>query len=157
MAGENGNIFTWDLRKMRCRSKKKLRDSQRITSFVYSVSDQLAVGTRDGIVSVFSGWTKILDESEMQILEPTRIIMSLTTAVDYLTFNDDGQLLSLSSSDRKDSVRVAHQPSCSIYSNWPTSKTPLNYVFCTSFSRDNRYLALGNARGRVLLYHLSSP
>ena len=156
LAGGNGSIFTWDLRKMRCKSKNKLGDSQRTISCAYSVSDQMAVGTRDGIVRVFSDWNKLLNDSEVRTLEPTRHIMSLRTAVDNLTFSSDGQLLSLSSSISKDAVRIAHQPSCTLYSNWPTSKTPLSYVFCTAFSRDNRYLALGNARGRVLLYRLIS-
>jgi len=41
-----------------------------------------------------------------------------------------------------------------IFSNWPTSKSPLHYVHSTAYSPNSGYLAIGNARGRVLLYRL---
>ena len=80
--------------------------------------------------------------------------MSLKSVVDGVSYNCGGNLLALSSSVCKDSLRMVKQPSCTICSRWPTSKTPVNFVFCTTFSRESRYLAVGNARGRVLLYSL---
>ena len=51
-------------------------------------------------------------------------------------------------------LRVLHVPSMTVFSNWPTSKSPLHYVHSTAYSPNSGYLAIGNARGRVLLYRL---
>ena len=50
--------------------------------------------------------------------------------------------------------RVVHIPTMTVFSTWPTSKSPLHYVHSTAFSPHSGYLAIGNARGRVLLYRL---
>lgn len=50
--------------------------------------------------------------------------------------------------------RVVHVPTMTVFSNWPTSKSPLHYVHDAAFSPNSGYLAIGNARGRVLLYRL---
>lgn len=47
-----------------------------------------------------------------------------------------------------------HVSSQSVFSNWPTSSTPLGKVTATAFSHGSEYLAIGNTRGRVLLYGL---
>ena len=44
-----------------------------------------------------------------------------------------------------------------VVAHWPTSNTPLHYVFSTDFHPKNTHLVLGNARGRALLYSLSRP
>lgn len=49
---------------------------------------------------------------------------------------------------------VLHVPSMTVFSNWPTSKSPLHYVHSAAYSPHSGYLAIGNARGRVLLYRL---
>ena len=80
--------------------------------------------------------------------------MNLTTSIDTLTFNSDGQMLAISSRLKRDALKLVHIPSCTVFSNWPSSKTPLHYVWCTSFSPTGGYLAVGNARGRALLYRI---
>jgi U3 small nucleolar RNA-associated protein 18 len=47
-----------------------------------------------------------------------------------------------------------HMPSLTAFSNWPTSSTPLGHVTSVDFSPGSEYVAIGNTRGRVLLYHL---
>ena len=47
-----------------------------------------------------------------------------------------------------------HIPSFTAFSNWPTSSTPLGHVSSVDFSAGGEYFAIGNTRGRVLLYHL---
>ena len=81
---------------------------------------------------------------------------NLTTEINELNFNNDGQLLAVSSHKKKNSLRIIHLPSYKVISNWPSNKTPLHYVSSTAFSRNNSYLAVGNARGRVLLYHINN-
>lgn len=50
--------------------------------------------------------------------------------------------------------RQIHLPSLTAFSNWPTSSTPLGHVTSVDFSAGSEYVAVGNTRGRVLLYHL---
>lgn len=47
-----------------------------------------------------------------------------------------------------------HLPSLTIFDNWPTSGTPLGHVTAVDFSQRSEYVALGNHRGKVLLYSL---
>lgn len=55
---------------------------------------------------------------------------------------------------KRDALRLVHVPSLSVYANWPTSRTPLHYVHSLDFSPGGGFLAVGNARGRALLYRL---
>jgi U3 small nucleolar RNA-associated protein 18 len=47
-----------------------------------------------------------------------------------------------------------HLPTLTSFSNWPTSSTPLGHVSAIDFSAQSEYVAVGNTRGKVLLYHL---
>lgn len=47
-----------------------------------------------------------------------------------------------------------HLPSLKVFSNWPTSGTPLGHVVDVDFSHSSEYVAIGNSRGKVLLYAL---
>ena len=47
-----------------------------------------------------------------------------------------------------------HLPSLTAFANWPTSSTPLGHVTAVDFSARSEYVAIGNTRGKVLLYHL---
>lgn len=85
---------------------------------------------------------------------PFRSLGNLCTSVDTLCFSPDGQMLAMGSRLARDALRLVHLPSGSVFSNWPTSKTPLHYVHSAAFSPHCGYFAVGNARGRVLLYRL---
>ena len=64
-------------------------------------------------------------------------------------------------------IEQIHLPSMSVYSNWPTSKTPLRYVNSIDFNYNSgiqlfyscdraiEYLAMGNDKGQVVLYSLA--
>lgn len=60
--------------------------------------------------------------------------------------------LPLLPSYRSSSVAQVHLPSATVFSNWPTQQTPLHHVTAMDFSRGSEWLAVGNARGKVLLY-----
>ena len=45
-------------------------------------------------------------------------------------------------------------PTRTVFANWPTARSPLQFVHCAAFSPGGAYLAVGNARGRALLYRL---
>lgn len=48
-----------------------------------------------------------------------------------------------------------HLPSYTVFSNWPTSNTPLHYVSAMDFSPGSGYFACGNDKGKVLLYRVN--
>jgi len=83
-----------------------------------------------------------------------KAIGNLTTSISALRFNHDSQLLAITSKTQKDQMRLIHIPSLTAFSNWPTSSTPLGRVSSIDFSTGGEYIAIGNTRGRVLLYHL---
>ena len=85
---------------------------------------------------------------------PLRELGNLTTAVDTLRFSPDSRVLCFASRMAKDALRLLHVPSLTVFSNWPTSRSPLNYVHAADFSPHCGFLAIGNAKGRALLYRL---
>lgn len=64
------------------------------------------------------------------------------------------QMLALASRMAKNALRIAHVSSRTVFENWPTANTPLGYVHSLAFSPGGGLLAVGNARGRVLLYRM---
>jgi U3 small nucleolar RNA-associated protein 18 len=171
-AGGDGVAYVWDLRNQR-RCVEKIVDDGALTVTALASSPtgrHVAFGSDSGVVNVYetSGFRTWGGSEEDRESEgsggsryaratkgaPLRALMNLTTSVDALTFNGDGQMLATSSRLKRDSLRLVHLPSCTVFSNWPSSKTPLHYVWCTAFSPTGGYLAVGNARGRALLYRI---
>ncbi len=52
------------------------------------------------------------------------------------------------------SLKLVHCQSQSVFANWPTNKTPLGYVWSLDFSPTGEYMAIGNDKGKCLLYSL---
>lgn len=109
----------------------------------------LACGNDTGVVNIYAG-----SELTLAKPKPTKQLMNLVTAVDTLKFSADGQALCMASSQAKDAMRVVHLPTCSVFSNWPTSQTPLHRVSCVEFSPSGAFLTIGNDRGKSLLYRV---
>lgn len=59
---------------------------------------------------------------------PLRTLAQLTTPISHLALSPDGQLLLMASRWKKDALRLVHLPTCSVYRNWPTAKTPIGRV-----------------------------
>ena len=81
--------------------------------------------------------------------------LNLRTVVTDVSFNAQTELLAASSKYVKEAMRVAHVGARSVFSNWPTSKTPLGYVQGAAFSPHSAYAAIANDKGKVLLYRLN--
>ena len=111
--------------------------------------------------------------SGVQRPKTLKTLGNLTTSITSLRFNHDAQLLAIASNVKKDQLRMVrtpqipssvrahhlldhqiHLPSLTAFSNWPTSGTPLGHVSSVDFSANSEHVAIGNNRGRVLLYHL---
>ena len=137
------NKNRWNLHNRKCVSRFSNEDGT-ITSSLSASFQHLAVGAESGVVNLYSHYSA----------RPMKSIMNLSTSADNVKFNHDGQVLCMTSRREKHGLKVLHVPTATVFSNWPTSKTPLNYVWSVDFSPQSKFLAIGNDKGKCLLYKL---
>eukprot|EP00798_Chlamydomonas_sp_ICE-L_P000058 gene58-12877_t len=159
--GGDGVVHTWDMRTRRCIAKMTDYGSNMdAASLAVSPNNKyLATGSGSGVVNIYSrdqvsssgggGGAKRLAFAP-SAPKPLKELMNLTTKVDTLTFSPDSQILAISSRMKKDSMRLVHMPSLTVFSNWPTDRSPLHYVHSLAFSPNGGFLAIGNAKGRII-------
>lgn len=111
----------------------------------------LAIGTKSGVVNIFDRLSCYDGVGEPK---PSKEIGNLITEITGLQFAPDGQILCISSLQKKDALKLVHLPLGTVFSNWPTSGTPLGRVTIAQFSPDNQMLAIGNDAGRITLWRL---
>lgn len=138
---------------MRCVDKYQNQDGS-ITSYISSSSKFLAVGAESGVVNIYKGARGDALSNRFEPRNPVKSIMNLQTSCDYMKFNPDGQILAMSTRREKDTMKLLHVPTQTVFSNWPTTKTPLSYVWSLDFSPSSKYMAVGNDKGKCLLYKL---
>jgi U3 small nucleolar RNA-associated protein 18 len=119
----------------------------------------VAVGSSSGIVNIYDRSDHLTTHESQQpsafsTPNPLRSLTHLTTPTSHLTFGTDGQLLVMASRWKKDALRLVHLPSCTVYRNWPTDKTPLGRVSSVALSPDGGMLAVGNEQGAVRLWEI---
>eukprot|EP00198_Chlamydomonas_reinhardtii_P007035 XP_001696371.1 WD40 repeat protein [Chlamydomonas reinhardtii] len=164
--GDDGAVHVWDLRTRRCRLV--FADSGNIgdaSSLALSADGRwIATGAGSGVVNVYR--KAEVEEAAARAasaglggggrvsVAPARELMNLTTNVDTLRFSPDSQMLAVASRMKRDALRLVHLPSLTVFSNWPTGRSPLHYVHSLDFSPHCGLLAVGNAKGRALLYRL---
>lgn len=109
----------------------------------------LAIGSESGYVNVYD---RMLSSTNAK---PVASLDQLTTSISTLQFSPDGQILCMASRAVKDALRLVHLPSCTVFSNWPTSGTPLGKVTSATFSPRGELLVVGNEQGKVRLWRLN--
>ncbi|KAF7724742.1 U3 snoRNP protein [Apophysomyces ossiformis] len=150
--GAEGEVYQWHIGQREC--VKRWVDDGALNPSVVRVSHDekyYATGSSAGIVNVYDR-TVLAPNTPRP--KPLKTIDNLTTHISNIKFNHDSQLMAISSIRKRDAFKLVHLPSCTVYSSWPTDKTPLGYVSAFDFSPNSDYLAIGNAKGRVLLYGL---
>jgi U3 small nucleolar RNA-associated protein 18 len=167
-SGSDGDVYRWDLRNSRrpCIERFSNQDGT-ITSCLAASSQQFAVGAESGVVNLYashqapgrgssgSGMSAVLASAGRT---PVKSILNLHTSADMVRFNGDGQILAMSTRRERqnnNSLKLLHVPTATVFSNWPTSKTPLGYVWSMDFSPQSKFLAIGNDKGKCLLYRLN--
>jgi U3 small nucleolar RNA-associated protein 18 len=176
-SGTDGHIYNWDLRTRKCVDRHLDEGCIRSTSLAVSPSTGMyACGGDNGCVNLYrtslgdsnrilSNNNPLFDNRKKKfrgplaaslklLRSPYKSIMSLTTRADTLRYNHDGQILAIASQMKKDSLRLVHAQTGTIFANWPTAQTPLRYVTDVDFSPNSGMIAIGNDRGRCLLYRL---
>jgi U3 small nucleolar RNA-associated protein 18 len=147
-SGSDGDVYRWDMRGgSRLPLERFSNQDGSITSTMAASSRTLAVGSESGVVSLYS-------EIKGRSKEPLKSIMNIRTPINRVCFNPDGNMLAMSSQMEGDSMKLVHVPTGTVFSNWPTANTPLGYVWSTSFSPGSKFLAIGNDKGKCLLYKL---
>ncbi|KAG1855967.1 WD40-repeat-containing domain protein [Suillus subluteus] len=150
---EDSQVYVWNIGQRKC--VKRWQDEGGFGSRLFGGDGQgkyLTIGSNTGLVNVYNAESTVdLEGGKPKTL---KTIGNLTTSISTLRFNHDSQLLAIASNDKKDQMRMVHCPSLTAFGNWPTSSTPLGHVTSVDFSRESEYLAIGNTRGRVLLYQL---
>ena len=130
-----------------------------ITSSLAASNTSLAVGAESGVVNLYSEHRAQQSRSSLlggvQTKTPLKSIMNLPTSADIVSFNPDGQILAMSSQREQHGLKLLHVPSRTVFSNWPTAQTPLGYVYSIKFSPGSKFLAMGNDKGKCLLYKIN--
>lgn len=162
LTGE-AEVYIWDVAQRRCVRRWKDEGGYRGAGRVFTggggAKGFMAIGSTSGFVNVYGSDSFSVPHGE-RLVSPTdnpklvKALGHLTTPISTLRFNHDAQLLAMASKDKKDSMRLVHLPSLTAFGNWPTSSTPLGHVTAVDFSPRSEYVAIGNTRGKVLLYHL---
>ncbi|XP_009772264.1 U3 small nucleolar RNA-associated protein 18 homolog [Nicotiana tabacum] len=149
-SGGDGQIYHWDLRTRTCIHKGVDEGSINGTALCTSPNGSLfAAGSDSGIVNIYNR-----EEFLGGKRKPIKGIENLTTKVDFMKFNHDAQILAISSSMKKNSSKLIHIPSFTVFSNWPSPNRAVHYPRCLDFSPHGGFMAMGNAEGKVLLYKL---
>ena len=142
-------LCSWEVHSRRCVERFSNNDGT-ITSALDATSQFLAVGAESGVVNLYS------EREPLGIAKsPLKSVMNLHTSADAIRFNSDGQILAMSTRREQQGLKLLHVPSKTVFSNWPTSKTPLGYVWSMDFSPESRFLAIGNDKGKCLLYRIN--
>ncbi|WRX23511.1 hypothetical protein QQP08_015998 [Theobroma cacao] len=146
----NGTVYHWDLRTRTCFHKAVDEGCINGTALCTSLAGRMfAAGSDSGIVNIYNR-----DEFLGGKRKPIKTVENLTTEVDFMKFNSDAQILAICSTLKKNSLKLIHVPSFTVYSNWPPPNVNLHYPRCLDFSPGGGFVAVGNAAGKVLLYKL---
>ncbi|RHY33622.1 hypothetical protein DYB32_001509 [Aphanomyces invadans] len=128
--GSDGDVYKWDMRTRRC--IYRVGDEGSLGSGAIAAKGKyVAVGADSGVVNVYDINTLSATATHPK---PAKTFLNLTTSIDQLLFNPDGQILAMSSKETKDALKMVHVPSMTVFANWPTAKTPLQYVTSMDFS-----------------------
>lgn len=151
-SSENGEVYVWDVNSRKCINRFLDEGSLYGLSIAASKNGQyVACGSKSGVVNIYSQDSCLQQTNP----KPIKAIMNLVTGVTSLTFNPTTEILAVASRKMKEAVRLVHLPSCTVFSNFPVfKKSAISRVQTMDFSPRGGYFALGNERGKALLYRL---
>ncbi|CAG5123600.1 unnamed protein product [Candidula unifasciata] len=150
--GSEGHVYIWDMDTRDCVHHFSDEGCINGTSVTVSPDDKYIVcGSKSGIVSIYDRETAMLS----RMPKPLKHVKNLTTKCSGLLFNSQSEILAIRSKDVEKAIRLVHFPSMTVLPNFPEHfDNDLKMLMCMDFSPSSGYLALGNNKGRCLLYRL---
>ncbi|KAM8813640.1 U3 small nucleolar RNA-associated protein 18 homolog [Rhynchonycteris naso] len=148
----DGEVYVWDVNSRKCLNRFVDEGSSFGLSIAASRNGQyVACSSNCGVVNIYNQ-DSCLQETNPK---PVKAIMNLVTGVSSLTFNPTTEILAIASEKMKEAVRLVHLPSCTVFSNFPVfKKKNLSLVHTMDFSPRSGYFALGNEKGKAVMYRL---
>uniref|UniRef100_A0A0B7AD94 U3 small nucleolar RNA-associated protein 18 homolog n=1 Tax=Arion vulgaris TaxID=1028688 RepID=A0A0B7AD94_9EUPU len=150
--GSEGHVYVWDMNTRDCCHHFSDEGCINGSSVTVSPDDKyLVCGSSSGIVSIYDRETAMLSRTP----KPLQYIKNLTTRCSGVLFNNQSEILAIRSKDIEKAVRLVHFPSMTVLPNFPEQfDNDMKLLMCMDFSPSSGYLALGNNKGRCLLYRL---
>ncbi|KAI3648429.1 hypothetical protein MP228_006283 [Amoeboaphelidium protococcarum] len=145
------NVCIWSMSTRRCVNRFKVDGALHATKL--KVGEMYTyIGDDCGIVSMYDT-NSILKRGSSNV--PVKSLTNLTTGISCLSIGGgNDELMCMGSKVKKDQLRIVNANSGQpiVYGNWPNLNTPLGHVQCAEFSPSAGNFAVGNDKGRILLY-----
>lgn len=149
--GECSEMYVWDIRSRTCIHRPIDDGCLSAASIAISSSGQfLATGSKQGVVNIYETNTVFQNENP----KPLKMILNLVTSITSLKFNPISEILAIASSKKKNAFKLAHIPSFTIFSNFPTFQTKIWNPLAIDFSPNSGFLGVSNNKGHAYLYRL---
>ncbi|RXK39981.1 hypothetical protein M231_02776 [Tremella mesenterica] len=157
LGGRDGSeVEVWDVGERRV--IKKWSDDRMFGGGLMRLSkdkEWTSVGSSTGIVNVYSTSSLKNDKEPISIRpNPIKSLEHLTTSINCMEFHPSGEILVSASGSKPGALKLYHLPSFTAFSNWPRDTTPLGRITSVTFDPLGKHLAVGNQRGKVLLWSL---
>lgn len=151
-AGNEHQVYVWDMETMRCINKFFDDSGNIITSLAISPdSHHLVVGSSLGVANIYTFET-IIQSKECP--KPWKTLMNLTTAIAGIVWHPSSECFSMYTHDVNNGLRLVHIPSGHVYSNWPNTQMPLGLVKSISFNHNGSQVMIGSADGKCRSFAL---
>uniref|UniRef100_A0A8C5KCN4 UTP18 small subunit processome component n=1 Tax=Jaculus jaculus TaxID=51337 RepID=A0A8C5KCN4_JACJA len=146
----DGEVYVWDVNSRKCLNRFIDEGSLYGLSIATSRNGQyVACGSNSGVVNIYSQDSCLRETNP----KPIKAIMNLVTGVTFMTFNPSTEILAIASRKMKEAVKLVHLPSCTVFSNFPVIRNSnISRVQTMDFSPRGGYFALGNEKGKALMY-----
>jgi U3 small nucleolar RNA-associated protein 18 len=131
-SGGDAEVYTWDLRASSQALVGKFANEGGLPTCALATDGRhVACASEAGVVNLYAlGLGGFPGPAATGApMKPWKALLNLTTPVETMKFSHDGAMLALASRWTKNACRLVHVRSGTVFSNWPTSKSPLNYVF----------------------------
>ncbi|KAJ2547525.1 U3 snoRNP protein [Coemansia sp. RSA 1933] len=156
--GMDNETYQWDLRQNQCVSRWHDQSMFRATRLeISSDSSYYASGDHSGVVNIYDVNAIRAQQGDSAFLnvKPFKAINNLTTSISGLRFNHSSEILGIFSNKTQGQLKLAHLPTGTVFSNWPSMSSNLGFVQCIDFSPQSGFMAVGNDKGKAMLYRLS--
>ncbi|KAK6435738.1 U3 snoRNP protein [Oleoguttula sp. CCFEE 5521] len=180
IAGKNGEISEWSVAEQRIVARWQDEGAVGTTTLALGGQHEfvkspigtdrwISIGSSSGIVNIYDRRAWLAEPSKLATVgqptptnpSPAKTLDHLTTPTSHLAFSHDGQMMVMASKWKRDALRMVHLPSCTVFKNWPTDKTPLGRVTGVAFCEGSvvggdvyAALAVANEQGKIRVWEM---